>query len=389
MFKEAIASFSKALELDPEYGKAYNLLAHTYSAMGNYEKAIEYFNKYTFLSPDDANPFDSMGELYFKLGKLDKAIVTYKEALEAKPDFDSGPWIAYIYALKENYTETMTWLDHFIKTAPSPGRKAQGYAWKEIYHSLLGQFNQSLLDNSIAKELWKSSGNEYGAAVNSMIKGWIYFDRGEYEISRVFFEEYHEFVEDYRNLYDKGGSILILALLDVKEGRIDSAKARITEADSLRIELLDKEPNWKLQPNFFREFLRMEIMLAEGAFGGAVAVGEKTSRLGMVSMEMKTLIAYNLPYLQDVLARAYYRNRELDKAINEYERLITFDPNSKDRRLIHPKYHYLLAKLYEENGLKEKAIDELEKFIEIWKDADKDLPELIDAKSRLAKLKKK
>jgi len=35
--------------------------------------------------------------------------------------------------------------------------------------------------------------------------------------------------------------------------------------------------------------------------------------------------------------------------------------------------------------MKEKAVGELEKFLELWKDADKDLPELVDAKSRLAK----
>jgi tetratricopeptide (TPR) repeat protein len=116
MYKKAIIDFNKALELDPDYGPAINLLAYTYSAMGNYEKAIEYFRRYASVSPGDANPFDSMGELYFQLGKLDKAIAKCKEALEVKPDFGSELKIAYIYALKENYSETMKWLDHFIET---------------------------------------------------------------------------------------------------------------------------------------------------------------------------------------------------------------------------------------------------------------------------------
>ncbi len=104
-------------------------------------------------------------------------------------------------------------------------------------------------------------------------------------------------------------------------------------------------------------------------------------------MNPKALWFLNIPSLQDVLARAYIQNGQLHMAITEYEKLITFDPNSKDRRLIHPKYHYRLAKLYQEKGWPEKAIKEYEKFLEIWKDADKNLPESIDAKKRLAFLR--
>jgi tetratricopeptide (TPR) repeat protein len=88
---------------------------------------------------------------------------------------------------------------------------------------------------------------------------------------------------------------------------------------------------------------------------------------------------YNLPNLKDISARIYQRKGEFNKAIAEYERLITIDPGSKDRRFIYPKFHYRLAKLYQEKGLSAKAISQYEKFLDIWKDADKDLPELIDA----------
>ena len=54
--------------------------------------------------------------------------------------------------------------------------------------------------------------------------------------------------------------------------------------------------------------------------------------------------------------------------------------------LIHPLYHYRLAKLYEEKEYKGMAIEQYEKFLEIWKNADDDLPELIDAKKRYAQL---
>ena len=94
---------------------------------------------------------------------------------------------------------------------------------------------------------------------------------------------------------------------------------------------------------------------------------------------------HNLSY-GDILARAYIQKGDLDKAIAEYEQMITFDANKGDRRLIHPRYHYRLAKLYEESGQVEKAILRYKRFLEIWENADDDLPEKIDAQERLATL---
>jgi tetratricopeptide (TPR) repeat protein len=67
--------------------------------------------------------------------------------------------------------------------------------------------------------------------------------------------------------------------------------------------------------------------------------------------------------------------------------LITFDPKSKERRLIHPTYYFRLAKLYEEKGKLNKAIENYQKFLEIWKNADNELPEIVKAKNRLHNLK--
>jgi len=384
-YEEAINNFNKALELDPKYGKAYNSLAYTYSDMGDFEKAIEYFQRFVVLSPGDAGPLDSMGDLYFKAGDLDKALVKYKEAVEVKPGFDSELGIAYIYALKENYTETMKWLDNFIMSNPSPGKKSQGYLFKGFYHLLLGHYKQALMDISKTKELMRLAGNEYGVAVGTMMTGCIYLERKEYKLSRNCFEEFKVAVKDFDYSFDFLADIQFLAYVDLMEGRIDSAKSKMVICDSLIIELSEKNPFWERFVKFYRYSLRIELMIAEGAFKDAIALGEKQNALEVARIGIKELIAENLPFLQDVLARAYYLNGELDKAIAEYERLITFNPNSKDRRLIHPKYHYRLAKLYEEKRLKEKAVGELEKFLELWKDADKDLPELVDAKSRLAK----
>jgi len=98
------------------------------------------------------------------------------------------------------------------------------------------------------------------------------------------------------------------------------------------------------------------------------------------------LVFYNYPADRDVLARAYVQKGALGDAIAEYERLVTFDPDSNDRRLIYPMFHYRLAQLYEEKGTPGKAAQQYEKFLEICGDVDPELTEVSDARRRLAAL---
>jgi tetratricopeptide (TPR) repeat protein len=71
----------------------------------------------------------------------------------------------------------------------------------------------------------------------------------------------------------------------------------------------------------------------------------------------------------------------------EYERLMTIDPKNQVRQLIHPIYHYRLAQIYEEKGMREKALEQYQKFLDLWKDADSTHPELADARKRLSALR--
>jgi len=131
-----------------------------------------------------------------------------------------------------------------------------------------------------------------------------------------------------------------------------------------------------------------EVALAEDQPEKAIAVFKKASSMRSPYTQFSLdLFKYNIPlYMRDVLARAYLQNGETDKAIAEYKRLITFDAESKSRQLIHPKYHYRLARLYEERGWPGKAIEHYEKFLFLWKDADPGIPEVEGARERLASL---
>jgi tetratricopeptide (TPR) repeat protein len=78
----------------------------------------------------------------------------------------------------------------------------------------------------------------------------------------------------------------------------------------------------------------------------------------------------------------------IDKAIVEYERLTVFDPKGDDRHLVRPIFHYNLARLYEEKGQTARALEQYQKFLQIWREADPSLKEAADAGQRAARIEK-
>ena len=385
----AIEAFKKALELDPDYGEAMNMIAYAYAYREDYDEALAYFGTYASAYPEDANPLDSMAELYFLMGRLDDAIAKYKETLEIKPDFGSDWMMAYIYALKEDYTEAMKWIERFISTVPSPGKKARGHFGRGFYHYWLGNLELCLDAFQIAADQAEKIGNELLIARIDAMKGWFYYDRGNFERSRQRFKSWFnlmtkqipQFKQSFEAMY-----LIYLGFLDLKQGQIDSAKSGAKKIESIMSVI---SPEHKDLVNYIYGILSGEILMAEGSAQQAIAIGENLSGEAFrLTTRPSETIMYNMPFLKDVLARAYVENGEMDKAIAEYEKLITFDPQKKERYLIHPVYHYRLAKLYQEKGWTGKAIDQYEKFLDIWKDADPNLTELNDAKKRLDELKR-
>ncbi len=384
-YPEAIEQLKKAVMLDPNFGYAINQIAYDNMQIGNMEKAIEYFERYASVNPGLPNPIDSIAESYLRMGRLDEAIGKYKEALAIRPDFHSScRGLAYCFALEENYPEAMNWIDQFIERTLTPTAKWEGIWLKGYFDYFLGRRDRSLAEYLALKKQAEKAEFSYGVATIDWITGYIYSDLGQFDLARKAFQgwcDYNFKQNPATRISDTAQDSFQRGWVDLKQGKIDVAKARLAEIEPL-LPAVDSAN--KRAMTFLYELLKAEVFLAEGSIDRAIALSEKIVPLDPPLMHTSNLAFANQPFLKDVLARAYWKKGELDKAIAEYGRLMTIDRKNQLRLLIHPLYHYRLGRIYEEKGEKAQAREQYQKFLEFWKDADPGHPEIAEAKKRLA-----
>jgi tetratricopeptide (TPR) repeat protein len=99
--------------------------------------------------------------------------------------------------------------------------------------------------------------------------------------------------------------------------------------------------------------------------------------------------AHNLKdnnYNLESIAYALFVAGEFDQSIAKYEQLISRKDLGWEGQEYWIQAHYQLGKIYEQKGDKDKARKYYNEFVNIWKEGDEDLPDLINSKKKLVKL---
>jgi len=79
---DAIISFSKTIELAPDFQWAYQLRGCVYYDKGEYDKAIADFTRAIEIDPEYADAYQSRGDAYDKKGEKGKAEADWSKAKE-------------------------------------------------------------------------------------------------------------------------------------------------------------------------------------------------------------------------------------------------------------------------------------------------------------------
>jgi tetratricopeptide (TPR) repeat protein len=368
--KQAVQRLSKAIEIDPLYKIAYNMLAYMYNDLGDFDKSIWAINKYISLAPDEANPYDSRGDLYAYNGKLDSAIESYEKALEIKPDFFmSQEKLGHIYLFKRDYAEA----ERYYQKLASGDQKlprSMGRTFLALIPLHQGKFDEALeiLDHGLAADRMERS-NDWQEDKH-FLKATIYrekkdLQRAVAEIERTV-EVSMEASPDYTNLW-RTYHVQFLA----QAGEFEKG-GEVAEILKEHVEDTD------YTTRFFYWFARAFIEQARGDHEKAIAYLENKDASRKVTRY----------YLRHMLARMYLESGRLAESVDMFERTLLRYSRSRAIEVIAAvKTHYYLGQAYERSGWTDKAVEQYEIFLDIWKDADEGIAEVEQAKQRVVALR--
>ncbi|MCJ7446513.1 MAG: tetratricopeptide repeat protein [Bacteroidales bacterium] len=368
-YEEAVLNYNIYLRNYPSSSNAWYRLGYNYMMLDRYEEAIAAFNKSLEIHQDkDPNAYINIATCYGNLEDFQQSVEFYLKAFAINPN------LLTITNLNHEFGFTYVQMGEFQKarevfeklTAGEDDLKAQGYRSLALLLMYTGKFSEAidLLHESIL--ICKTTGYGVGELRNRLFLATALKTKG------MMPEFYEELIKVNELLKAEGLEpwwYFLYGKLLIRDGKLQKAE-RILNEISVRI----NEGNRSDTAAF--NILKGEIQLAKGNPAEAIELiktGVNLRRDG---------------YTLESLANYYYDTGDLDMAIVKYKEIIEIKGSlGWEPQEYWIKAHYNLGKIYEKKGNYEQAIKYYKDFLNIWKDADNDLPELIDTKSRLIKLR--
>ncbi len=122
----AIADFTEALKLAPDYANAYNGRGNAYADKGLYDRAIAEFSRAIKLNPQHRNAYYNLGRAFHKKGLYRRAIANYSVAIRIKSHADHFAHRCRAYAELGQRQDAMTDCRTALRSHPGHPVALQG-----------------------------------------------------------------------------------------------------------------------------------------------------------------------------------------------------------------------------------------------------------------------
>jgi len=376
---KAIERFVVCIQNKDEAIYPYVNLASSSQATGLYDKAREVLEYYLNNISDNVSIRGDLAYNYLCQGEYDLALVEVDKALSLDTAYYANVWVkGDIYHCKGDLTkaekEYQKLLEAEEKTAHLYGRRRLA-----ALYLLQGKFEKSKSQAQKGIELAEKLGEKRWKPGFHVGLAYSYLKSGNPEKALEECNKAWNIASEEEMFGSQRAALLWKGLTYLEMKSVDEAQRT---ADELK-ELIEKGMHRKIIR--LHHHLMGMIELERNNFSKAIEYFNKA--LSLLPSQSSPFNAHAL--FIDPLALAYYKAGDLEKAREEYEKITSLTTGRLSYGDIYARSFYMLGKIYQEKGWEGKAIEHYSRFIELWKDADPGIPEVEDAKQRIAQLKSK
>jgi len=413
-YDKAIDAYEKILELYPDDGTGHNNLAILYSNVGEKQKAIEHYEtnrKNDYLS---IIGYGSLASVYRQADSYDKAREVLGEAIQKHLENPVAYQdMALHYRMQGQHDLALAQVTKSLALDPEKGtiafrmnfrrrgeiyfymgeygKSAEDFQWlskqegpQAQYHGTVGKANLQILQGKFEgnredlisyAEVCEKYGVFWPASEVYLKSTYIDLQSGHFQEALEDCERAMDYALKAENPSRQRRALHLKGLILIRMNRIDDC---LKIMDDLKV-LIQNSHN----PDYmhFIHHLQGEIKLTQKDYDGAIEHFQQA--LSLQSSDPRNKRA---DYVES-LAEAYDASGDRDKAQEQYERIISSNAGRFDYGDVYALSYYKLGEIYQQKGWEGKAIEHFKKFLDLWKDADPGLPEVEDARKKLADLK--
>jgi eukaryotic-like serine/threonine-protein kinase len=436
---EALPYYRRAIELDPNFARAYAALGSMYTTVGQYDLAVENYKKaYDLRDKVSERERFYIETVYYSFvtGELDKAIETYRQWIQVYPaDATAHGNLGVAYLTLGRHEKAVIEAEASVRLSPSGigyGNLMNDYLTLDRWAEARDAFRQA---RALNVDSWPLHSSRYDLAFlegdsatmqeeghwalsqpgseNAMfarqseteayygrlskareftqraVDSAKYADLKEAEAQAMLSGALHEAefgaVADARRIAANALAITSTRSVRAVAAFVFARAGDATQANKLTSQLNDESPRDLMMQSYWLPAVRAALELRHGDANKVIEGLQVTTLYELGSPSWASVERNPTMYPTLLRGEAYLRLGRGQEAQAEFQRIIEhrgFVLNSFTGALAHLE----LARAYAMSGDSGKARVAYQVFLTLWKDADPYIPILVEAKAEYAKL---